>query len=108
MRDLGRVTEIEDAGFLTDQLIQLAIFFKEIVVVMAGNQKNVPDLEGHQLLEIPDPAGVDIFDFVAVDSFHLRDQRWESGILSATYENRLLLASRLWTRPDGPRRENDF
>ncbi len=40
----------------TDQLVEPAVFFEQVIVVEARNEEDVPDLEAHQLLEVLDAA----------------------------------------------------
>jgi hypothetical protein len=64
------MTEIQNLGFLTDELIEPAVFLEEIIIVEAGDEKYIADLVPHQLLKRLDAAAVKIFYFQMIDLTH--------------------------------------
>src|ERR1700688_2108036 len=51
MRDTGNLLQVQFERFVDQQFIKPAIFAQDERIVKAGNQKNVLDLERHQVVE---------------------------------------------------------
>src|SRR5580700_7272874 len=51
MGNAGNLLQIQFEGFIDEKLIEAAIFAEDEGVVEAGDQKNVLDLERHQVVE---------------------------------------------------------
>jgi hypothetical protein len=60
VRDIGRMAEVQNLKFLTDELVQAPVFFKKIIVVQTRNKQYIACLIVHQFLEIADAASGNI------------------------------------------------
>ena len=70
-RQLGGVAQVEPLILVPDQLVEPPVFFKEVQVVQARDEKDVPDPEPHEVLKSLEPVPVPVFDEECIES--LRD-----------------------------------